>query len=199
MSSAEIFVLSAALGMDLFSVAIPIGMNRIRLGVILKASAVFAIFHIVMLLSGYYVGSFIGEFVDRVGANSGFSTLMVENCAGIVGAGVLIGLGALMVKEGFGEEKSACRSRGDILRGWALVVLAFSVSVDAMAAGFGFGMMDVNLVQVNVILGCVIFVISAVGLSIGRQAGRFLGARSEQIGGIVLIALGGHVLWQLIA
>lgn len=199
MNGAEIFVLSAALGMDLFSVAIPIGMSRIRRSVIFKASLVFAAFHIVMLLSGYYIGNFIGEFVDRLGADSGSSTLMIENCASIAGAGVLIGLGALMLKEGFGKKESVCRRCNEILRGWSLMVLAFSVSVDAMAAGFSFGMLEVDLIRLNVILGSVIFFISFIGLSIGRRAGRFLGERSGQLGGSVLILIGGHIIWRLLA
>lgn len=199
MGSVEIFVLSTALGMDLFSVAIPIGMHRIKRVVILKASFIFALFHIVMLLSGYYTGRFLGDALERLGACSDSSTLMMENCAGIVGAIVLTGLGVLMIKENFAPKAEASKKRGDILRGWALLVLAFSVSVDAMAAGFSFGMMEVDLIKLNLILGSVIFMISVIGLSVGKQAGRFFGESAELFGGIILILLGGHVLWRLLA
>lgn len=195
----ELFVLSTALGMDLFSVAIPIGMNRISRSVILKASAVFATFHIVMLVAGFYIGNFLGVFVDKVGANSGISLLMVENFASIIGAAVLTGLGILMVKESFNHAEDKQQKRADILNGWSLMVLAFSVSVDALAAGFSFGMLDVDLIRLNLILGFVIFVISVIGLSIGRNAGKFLGERSELIGGMVLIFLGGNILWRLLS
>lgn len=197
MGTVELLVLSTALGMDLFSVAIPIGMNRVGRMVILKASLIFALFHIAMLLSGYYIGNFLGAFVDKVSASSGSSLLMMENCASIVGAGVLVGLGALMVKESFSSGTGNVR-RGDILNGWALVVLAFSVSVDALAAGFSFGMLEVDLVRLNLILGGVIFLISLIGLSIGRKAGRLLGERSVLLGGVVLIFLGSHILWCLL-
>lgn len=199
MGSMEIVVLSTALGMDLFSVAIPIGMHRIKRGVILKASMIFALFHIVMLLSGYYIGRFLGEIVEQLGICSASSTLMVENCAGIVGAVVLTGLGLLMIKENFAPKTNECRKREEILCGWALLVLAFSVSVDAMAAGFSFGMMEVDLIKLNVILGSVIFIISAIGLSVGKQAGRFFGESAELIGGTILVLLGGHILWRLLA
>lgn len=199
MGSVEIFVLSTALGMDLFSVAIPIGMHRIKRGVILKASIIFALFHIVMLLSGYYIGQFLGGVVDQLGICSDSSTLMMENCAGIIGAMVLTGLGILMIKENFASKQEESRKHGDVLRGWALLVLAFSVSVDAMAAGFSFGMMEVDLIKLNLILGSVIFMISAIGLSVGRQAGRFFGESAELIGGTILIFLGGHILWRLLA
>ena len=178
--------------------AIPIGMNRISRGVIAKASLVFALFHIVMLLGGYYIGKILSVFVDKLGAYSDSSTLMMSNCASIVGALVLGGLGILMLKEGMSGEVEADVDKKNPLAGWALMVLAFSVSVDAMAAGFSFGMMDVNLFKLNIILGSVIFMISWIGLSIGCQAGKFIGERSELLGGIALIVLSGNILWNLV-
>lgn len=199
MGIGELLVLSTALGMDLFSVAIPIGMQHIGRKVILRASFVFAVFHIVMLLSGYYIGNLLGAVVDKIGANSGISVLMMENCASIIGASVLIGLGLLMIKEGLADESADKRRSSDILSGWALMVLAFSVSVDALAAGFSFGMLEVDLIRLNVILGIVIFLISYLGLSVGKKLGRFLGERSTLLGGLALAAFGGHILWRLLA
>ncbi|MBP2632490.1 MAG: rane protein yebN [Firmicutes bacterium] len=199
MRSAEIFILSVALGMDLFSVAILIGMNRIKRSIVFRASVVFAVFHIVMLLAGYYIGRFLGAFVDKMGIYSGSSVLMMENCASIVGAAVLVGLGVLMLQESFGKEDKLKHRKKNPLKGWTLLVLAFSVSVDALAAGFGFGMMEVDLIKLNIILGSVIFAISAIGLSLGKQVSKLLGEHSEQIGGIVLILLGGNMLWGLIS
>lgn len=198
MNTMELFVLSAALGMDLFSIAIPIGMNRVERVLIIKASIVFALFHIIMLVAGFYCGNFLGAVVDKLGAGSGLSLLMAENFASIIGAAVLMGLGILMIKESFEHEGDKVQKRADILRGWPLFVLAFSVSVDALAAGFSFGMLDVDLIKLNLILGSVIFLISAVGLSIGRKAGKFLGGRSELIGGGVLLFIGGNILWNLL-
>ena len=61
MNTVEIFVLSKALGADLFSVAIPIGMTRISRATLFKASVVFAVFHIVMILAGYFMGQWLGK------------------------------------------------------------------------------------------------------------------------------------------
>lgn len=199
MSNVEFFVLSAALGMDLFSVAIPIGMQRIRLKTVVKASAVFAVFHILMLLSGCYLGRFLGSIIDRLGAQSGISLLMMEDWARIMGALVLALLGFRMLMESFRDKALNRDIKKQPLGGIALLLLAFSVSIDALAVGFGFGMFDVNLVQLNLILGCVIFTISVIGLNIGRQAGKFLGERAEQIGAVALLLLSAHILWNLLA
>lgn len=194
----ELLVLSVALGTDLFSVAIPIGMNRVRLRIILRAAVVFAVFHIIMILAGYHMGHWLGTVVEHVGSyHSDCPVILMENWAGIVGALVLIGLGVHMIKENV-TGGAADDTKTHPLKGAALLILAASVSVDALAAGFSLGMMDVDLLKLSIILGTVIFAIAIVGLAVGRRASRYLGQRSELIGGAVLIFLGLHVLWHML-
>lgn len=197
MGGIELFVLSMALGTDLFSVAIPIGMARIRLMVVLRAALVFALFHIVLILTGYYMGHSVGVFVEHVGAyHTDCSFLQVQNAAGVAGALVLMGLGLYMIKENLSGEPE--QNKTHPLEGVSLLMLAASVSVDALAAGFSMGMMDVDLIQLSLILGAVIFTIALVGLGLGRQAGRWIGRWGELAGGSVLVLLGAHLLWTLI-
>lgn len=198
MSVLELFVLSTALGTDLFSVAIPIGMSRVRLRVIFRSAAVFALFHIVMILTGYYVGHWLGLVVEHVGTyHIDWPAATVQDWAGAIGALVLAGLGVHMIREntaGGGRETA-----GHPLQGLALVGLAVSVSLDALAAGFSMGMMDVDLVKLSFILGVVIFCVAVIGLGLGRRLGRFIGGRAELVGGLVLIMLGVHVFWTAVA
>lgn len=77
-------------------------------------------------------------------------------------------------------------------------MLAASVSIDALAAGFSMGMMDVDLVKLSFILGFVIFFIGVLGLGVGRRLGRYIGGRAELMGGMVLALLGMHVLWTIL-
>lgn len=196
MSSLELVVLSVALGTDLFSIAIPIGMNRVRPQVILRAAAVFAIFHIIMILTGFYAGRWLGTMVEQLGSyHINASSALVENWASILGAVVLAGLGAYMIKESVSEDDDTDQVKGHPLKGFTLIMLAISVSIDALAAGFSLGMMDVDLFKLSVILGVVIFLIATLGLGLGRRLGRYIGSRSEIVGGSVLILLGAHVLY----
>ena len=197
MSLFELFVLSAALGTDLFSVAVPIGMNKVRRLVIIHSALVFAAFHIIMLLIGYHIGHWLGSIVEHVGAyHINWPVASVQNMATIMGAMVLIGLGASMIKDNVsGTEDTA---PGNPLHGSALVVLAASVSIDALAAGFSLGMIDVNLFELSLVLGTVIFGIALLGLGLGRKLGRYIGGRAELMGGSVLVILGIHIIWTTI-
>ncbi|EAX47407.1 protein of unknown function DUF204 [Thermosinus carboxydivorans Nor1] len=195
MSVLELFVLSAALGTDLFSVAVPIGMNRVRLRVIVQSAAVFALFHIIMILTGYYVGHWLGAVVEHVSTyHIDLPAVAVQNWASALGALVLAGLGLHMIKETRAGDDTV-GSASHPLQGLTLVMLAVSVSIDALAAGFSLGMMDVDLIKLSVILGAVIFAIAVFGLGLGRRVGAFIGERAAAIGGAALIALGLHVLW----
>ncbi|MGL5512853.1 MAG: manganese efflux pump MntP family protein [Sporomusa sp.] len=197
MSILELFVLSAALGTDLFSVAVPIGMNKVRRLVIVQAAFVFAIFHIIMLLTGYHIGHWLGTIVEHVGAyHIDWPAASVQNVATIIGALVLAGLGTNMIKESInGQENSSLTNP---LHGGSLIMLAASVSIDALAAGFSLGMIDVDLLRLSLILGIVIFLIALLGLGLGRKLSRYIGERAGLFGGIVLVLLGIHILWTTI-
>lgn len=199
MTVLELLVLSTALGMDLFSVAVPIGMNKVRLRMIFWSALVFAAFHIVMILTGYYAGHWLGGMVEEISVcHIGWHVASVQDCASIAGAMILAGLGFYMIKTNL-TAVDAYMPVAHPLQGMALMVLATSVSVDALAAGLSLGMMDVDLVKLSAILGGVIFVISIVGLGLGRRLGRYIGERAELVGGSVLVVLAGHVLYTVLA
>jgi Predicted membrane protein len=197
LSVLELFVLSTALATDLFSVAIPIGMNRVRIRVILWSAAVFALFHIAMILTGYYVGHWLGSLMEHVGAyHISWPAAAVQDWASALGSLVLAALGMHMIWEN--ATADGRRTAGHPLHGLALVGLAISVSLDALAAGFSMGMMDVDLVELSAILGGVIFTAGVVGLGLGRHLGRFIGGRAELVGGLVLVFLSLHVFWAAV-
>lgn len=197
MSVVELFVLSAALGTDLFSVAVPIGMNKVRRLVIVKSAIVFALFHIIMILTGYHIGHWLGTVVEHVGAyHIDWPAASVQNFATIIGALVLAGLGINMIKDNLSGSEDAAPANP--LHGGALIMLAASVSIDALAAGFSLGMIDVDLFRLSLILGAVIFVIALLGLGLGRKLGRYIGGRAELVGGLVLVLLASHILWTTV-
>ena len=195
MSVLELFVLSGALGADLISVAIPIGMVRIRLRIIIRAALVFAVFHIVLILTGYHAGHWLGMLVAQVETYRIYwPPAEAENWANVIGSVILIALGGHMIRGTF-VKTGKCAAENHPLQGIALILLALSVSIDALAVGFSMGMMDVDLIKLSIILGTVIFSIAMVGLGLGRRFGHLMGARAELVGGVVLIVLGLHIFW----
>lgn len=196
LSTFEFFALSVALGADLFSVAVPIGMNAIRRRLIIKASATFALFHMGMILFGYHAGHSICRFVEHLGTDHfDCPVVLVEKAAQGVGAIVLAGLGIEMIMDYFGDDTTPAVG-SKLLQGKALLVIAVSVSIDALAAGFSLGMLSVNLWELLSILGIVIFVIAVAGLGLGHKIGRRLDGKSGLAGGAMLLILALHLLYS---
>lgn len=191
----ELLLLSTALGTDLFSIAVPIGMNPVRRTVRFRAALVFALSHIIMILAGYHVGHWLGFQVERMSTYQADAFLLIQNWTKIAGALVLSGLGISMIKEAFSVSCQSDSQTNTSLQGSALLLLALSVSVDALAAGFSLGMLEVDLVKLSLVLGLVIFLIAVVGLTVGKYVGSCIGRRAGLLGGLVLVLLGVHVFF----
>ncbi|MFV0955837.1 manganese efflux pump MntP [Klebsiella pneumoniae] len=109
---------------------------------------------------------------------------------------LLVFLGGRMIVEGFrGDSDEACEAphRHGF---WLLVTTAFATSLDAMAVGVGLAFLQVSIVTTALAIGCATFIMSTLGMMVGRFIGPLLGKRAETLGGIVLIGIGSEILWS---
>ena len=112
---------------------------------------------------------------------------------------LLVFLGGRMIVEGFrGDSDEACEAphRHGF---WLLVTTAFATSLDAMAVGVGLAFLQVSIVTTALAIGCATFIMSTLGMMVGRFIGPLLGKRAEILGGIVLIGIGSELLWSPVA
>lgn len=63
-----------------------------------------------------------------------------------------------------------------------------------MAVGVGLAFLQVNIIVTALAIGCVILIMSTLGMMIGRFIGPTLGKRAEALGGAVLIGIGAQIL-----
>ncbi|HBX8330264.1 TPA: manganese efflux pump MntP [Klebsiella pneumoniae] len=109
---------------------------------------------------------------------------------------LLVFLGGRMIVEGFrGDSDEACEAphRHGF---WLLVTTAFATSLDAMAVGVGLAFLQASIVTTALAIGCATFIMSTLGMMVGRFIGPLLGKRAEILGGIVLIGIGSEILWS---
>lgn len=177
-----ILLLDCALGTDAFSMAVGIGVTGIKLKSALWASAVICLFHIIMPLVGLSLGTVLGKAVGQA--------------AGILGALVLIFIGVQGIVEylkiykntGNSSEKGfKLKLIGDF---WGLVVLAGSVSLDALTVGFGLGTFNFNLPMTVGAFGAAAGLMAAVGFLFGSRIGGWLGNKAEFAGSLILFLIG---------
>lgn len=171
----EILLIAFALSMDAFAVSIGLGSkkNHTMVALPLKAALFFGAFQALMPLLGYLGGYGLIDFANSY--------------AKWIAFGLLLLIGAKMIYDGYVE---GIEEEIQTITHKLLLTLALATSVDAMAAGFTLVLLPVHPLLASGIIGCVTFLISLIGVYIGKYVGTWLEGKAEILGGIVLIVIG---------
>lgn len=186
MTNFEIWLLAVGLAMDCFAVSIASGilMKRVRLRPMLIMAFCFGLFQSLMPLLGWTAASLFSHLIECVDHWIAF--------------GILAFLGGRMICDSLKNEEERHEFDPTSLK----VVLALSVatSIDAMAIGVSFALLDIKsyaeLLSPIGIIGFVSFALSIVGLLFGIRFGCGIARklRAEFWGGIILILIGTRIL-----
>lgn len=183
MSLAVLLITALSLAMDAFAVAICKGlaMQKFKLGDAVTVAAYFGIFQAIMPFMGFLLAS---TFADKIRKYDHWVAFVLL---------ALIGLN--MVKESF-EKDDKPTSAAVSFR--AMLPLSVATSIDAMAVGVAFAMIEptVTVVPACLIIGIITFVISFCGVKIGTVFGTKFKHWAELCGGIILIILGISILLE---
>ena len=181
MGLAELFVLAVVLSMDAFAVSVCKGLalKNIKLKNALWVGLWFGAFQAIMPLIGFFLGvSFKG---------------IVEAFAPWIAFALLALIGVNMVREAVVEEEKADAGLGVK----EMSLLAVATSIDALAVGVSFAMMgNVNIAYAVTFIGCVTFVLSALGVKVGSVFGTRYNKRAQITGGVVLVLLGLKIILE---
>lgn len=107
-------------------------------------------------------------------------------------------IGGKMIVEALRDHEPGFRA-ADPTRGWSLVALSVATSIDALAVGIGFALLAINIWLVSLVIGVVAAAMSALGMRFGGRLGVRFGSRMELAGGLILIAVGVHILVEHLA
>jgi putative Mn2+ efflux pump MntP len=92
-----------------------------------------------------------------------------------------------MIKEAM-EEEEKCSMSISIKE---MFVLAIATSIDALAAGVSFAMVEnFKILYAVIFIGCITFILSAIGVKVGSIFGTKYNRKAQITGGVVLILLG---------
>ncbi|MBL6946088.1 MAG: manganese efflux pump, partial [Rhodospirillales bacterium] len=110
---------------------------------------------------------------------------------------ILLGyIGIKMIREAF--EENDADGRKDPTKGMTMVMLSVATSIDALAVGLSLSMLGLSIWFPAVVIGVVALLFTGVGLHLGRSmaTAKSIGKFAELLGGAVLIAIGGKILWE---
>ena len=175
----EVLLLSFALSMDAFAVAIGLGVKAKKFDTLLalKIALFFGIFQGVMPLFGYLASIGLGSFIESIDHWIAFVLLSL--------------IGGKMLYDSFGENTE---DEISIITNKVLLMLAIATSIDAMAAGFTLDLMSVEPFISMLLIGIITLIFSFIGVYIGTRGGEFLESKAEKLGGTVLILIGLKIL-----
>ncbi len=175
-----IIIIAFALAMDAFAVSIVSGAAYRQLNVkhALRIAFSFGAFQAFMPLIGSLAGLTIKDHI------ADYDHWVVF--------GLLAAVGGKMIYESF--KIKPANDKFNPSNVVVLLILSIATSIDALAVGITLSFLEVSIAVAVVIIGLVTFVLSYLGVYIGKKAGHFFESRIEAIGGLILIALGIKIL-----
>lgn len=175
----ELFVIAIGLSMDAFAVSICKGLSVKTCSIkhMLICGLYFGVFQAVMPLIGYLLGTRFEALVTSIAPFIAFALL------------ALIGIN--MLREARSNE---AESVDDDFSVKAMVPLAVATSIDALAVGVSFALLQVQIVPAVSFIGVTTFVCCMTGVKIGHLFGSKYQKQAEFFGGLVLIVMGIKIL-----
>ncbi len=171
-----LLLVAVSVGLSNFAAAVGIGFAGVSARTRLRVALVFGVFEAGMPIVGLAAGA---RLVTGVG-----------EAARWIGAALLIAMGAwgaLRALRQRGTAPATPPAQGSLGK---LLVTAFALSLDNLAAGFALGTFRVGVVLGAVVIGAVSVLLALAGLEIGRRIGGRAGRYSEGIGSAILVVVG---------
>lgn len=177
-----VIVIALGLAMDAFAVSIVSGAAYRQLHVkhALRIALFFGGFQAVMPLIGSLAGLTLKEHIVDYDHWIAF--------------GLLTGVGGKMIYESFKIKQA--EKKFDPTSLITLLALAVATSIDALAVGITLSLIATSIITAVIIIGAVTFVLSYLGVAIGKRFGHFFETKIEILGGLILIAIAAKILLQ---
>ena len=186
MTLLEIFLIGIGLSMDAFAVAICKGLampNKVDKKGALLIALYFGVFQAMMPTLGWLLGSQFARYVTWLAPWIAFV--------------LLAWIGGNMIRESLSKEEREEEETGSVSYK-ELLVLAVATSIDALAVGVTFSMLElaVSIAVAVILIGCTTFVISLAGVYVGNVFGAKYKSKAEFVGGAILILIGVKILLE---
>lgn len=177
MGKVELLLIALGLSADAFAVAVTNGLcnKDMKSKWTLFIALTFGIFQGAMPSLGYALGQ---TFTKHITAYDHYVAL------------ILLGIiGGKMVYEALKDMGNDCCQIKQINFG-TLMVQGVATSIDALAVGVSFSAMEVEIVSACSFIASVTFILSFLGVIIGKKFGSIFNKKAQLVGGILLVAIG---------
>ncbi len=182
----NILLISIGVGMDTFAVCLCKGFlnKNLSLYKIFLISFCFGIFHIIMPSLGSFLGDFFRIWIQK--ADHWFAFI------------ILSFIGIKMIYESLKDNEETNINNEISLK--TIFFLSFALSIDAFAVGITLPFLKLPLIISIISMGFTIFLLSILGIFLGKKLGDHLGnhldKKAEIFGGLILLFIGLKILLE---
>ncbi len=180
-----VLAVAFALAMDAFAVSVGISSRPERLSIrqIFRVAVHFGFFQFMMPLLGWQATrSILLDFIEPYDHWVAFGLLLI--------------IGTKMIFEFLRPGKETRKNQADPTKGFSLFVLAVATSIDALAVGMSFAVLQVTILYPAVVIGIIAFLMTLLGMRTGPLLGRLVGKSAELLGGLILVLIGAKILLE---
>ncbi|MDR1793900.1 MAG: manganese efflux pump MntP family protein [Erysipelotrichaceae bacterium] len=179
MNLAELVIISISLAMDAFAVSLckSLATKHVTIQKTLTISLLFGFFQFLMPVIGYFLGANFLLFIQQYDHWVAFILLAV--------------IGFNMIKE-----SRDCENGDDNYALVALLPLAIATSIDALAIGISFALLQVNIWLASLLIGIITTLICIIGVTLGKILGTRFQSFAQAFGGATLMLLGLKILLE---
>ncbi|HTX60956.1 MAG TPA: manganese efflux pump MntP family protein [Methanobacterium sp.] len=175
----SIIFLAVGLAMDAFSVSITRGLTlKCNVKQALIIALFFGVFQAFMPVLGWLSGKQL-EF-------------LISTFAPWIAFFLLVIIGIKMIYEALNADEEVY----NVFSFKELLVLSVATSIDAFAVGVTFAFLNVAILLPIIIIGLVTFLLSFIGVYIGKNIGHLFENKMEIVGGLILILIGFKILLE---
>ncbi|QQO10507.1 manganese efflux pump MntP [Breznakiella homolactica] len=197
----SIVLIAVSLSMDAFAVSVSSGIciRNLKPFHAVRGALFFGVFQFIMPVIGWYLGNSFRSYIEEYDHWIAFVLLAF--------------IGFKMIKEGIATKKAPCPEEesssedglpcgcgedkinsSDIRKLGTLVTLSIATSIDALAVGLSFSVLNQNIWGPAAIIGVITFVVCLAGFEFGKRIGVFFEKWAQIIGGVILVAIGVRIL-----
>lgn len=183
----EVFTIAVALSLDAMVAVLcwSVVQKNVRAADVFKFAFAFGLFQGLMPLAGWLAGETISQWVSAWDHWVAFAILSY--------------VAFNMAKEGFSSPEDEATSTQSQVSWTTLLTLAVATSLDALAIGCSFAMVDYPIVWPSALIACVCFVLTACAAYAGKAlSDKAIGFtnRLSLVGATVLFAIGVKILYD---
>ena len=172
------------LAIDTFVLGTALGAAGLERRERLRASLLLTAFEAGMPLVGFLAGAGLGRIIGRL--------------ADYFAVVVLAAIGAWMLRPGGSDDEDEKRGVRllESARGWAILVLGFSISLDELAIGFSVGLLRLPVPLLIALIAIQAFAAAQLGMRLGSRLAQSAKERAEKVAGVLLLLAAALVLLE---